>query len=43
MNLTHFHPKSVENLGKKQLLSKHQICCHNIRHQKVISKHQIWC
>jgi len=42
MNLTHFHPKSVENLGKKQQRS-HQICCQNIRHQKLLSKHQIWC
>jgi len=41
MNLTYFYPKSIENLGKKQQLSQHQICCENIRHQKFLSKHQI--
>ena len=41
MNLSHFHPKSTENLGKKQQLSKHQIC-ENIIHQKFLSKHQKW-
>jgi len=30
------------NSGKKQLLSKHQISCQNIRHQKYLSKHQKW-
>jgi len=42
MNLTHFHPKSMKNLGKKQHLSKHQICRQNIRHQKFLLKHQKW-
>jgi len=34
MNLTHFHIKSTENLGKNNssVNSKHQICCQNIRH-----------
>ena len=38
-----FLSKSIENFGKKQQLSQHQICCENIRHQKFLSKHQIWC
>jgi len=42
MNLTHFHPKSIENLKKKKQLSQHQICCQNIGHQKFLSKHQMW-
>jgi len=25
------------------LISKHQICCQNIKSQKFLSKHQIWC
>jgi len=43
MNITYFHRKSIEYLGKKQQLSQHQICCQTIRHQKFLSKHQIWC
>ena len=31
MNSTHSHPKSIENLRKKQQLSQHPICCQNIR------------
>jgi len=40
MNLTYFHPKSIENLGKRRQLSQHQICCQNIGHKKFLSKHQ---
>jgi len=36
MNLTHFHPKRIENFGKKNNSSV------NIRHQKSFSKHQNW-
>jgi len=36
MNLTHFHPRSIKNFGKKQQLSQHQIYSQSIRHQKYI-------
>jgi len=43
MNLSQCHPKSIENLGKKQQFGQHLVCCKNNRHQKFFSKHQTWC